>query len=85
MANTGTPDVPPTHTVSAWLLAGGEGRRMQGQDKGLVNWQGRPLAAWVLDSLPASDTTSDAASAEASANAQARAPARLSAIGITAN
>lgn len=85
MANTGTPDVPPTHTVSAWLLAGGEGRRMQGQDKGLVNWQGHPLAAWVLDSLPASDTTSDAASAEASANAQTRAPARLSAIGITAN
>lgn len=77
MADSGTPDVPPTHTVSAWLLAGGEGRRMQGQDKGLVSWQGRPLAAWVLDSLTAMDT--------ASANAQTHAPACLSAIGITAN
>ncbi len=45
----------PSHTVSAWLLAGGEGRRMQGQDKGLVSWQGRPLAAWVLDSLTAAE------------------------------
>jgi molybdenum cofactor guanylyltransferase len=47
----------PPHTVSAWLLAGGEGRRMQGQDKGLVSWQGRPLAAWVLDSLTAEAPT----------------------------
>lgn len=37
--------------VTGWLLAGGEGRRMQGQDKGLVDYQGRPLAAWVLNSL----------------------------------
>lgn len=37
--------------VTAWLLAGGEGRRMQGQDKGLVDYQGRPLAAWVLSCL----------------------------------
>lgn len=37
--------------VTGWLLAGGEGRRMQGQDKGLVDYRGRPLAAWVLDSL----------------------------------
>lgn len=80
MSTQGTCDVPH-HTVSAWLLAGGEGRRMQGQDKGLVSWQGRPLAAWVLDSLPAS--------AELAANTSAKAPchasARLSAIGITAN
>jgi len=81
MVAAGTPNVPPTHTVSAWLLAGGEGRRMQGQDKGLVTWHGRPLAAWVLDSLTASDTEQ----AAASANAQSHAPARLSAIGITAN
>lgn len=59
------------HTVSAWLLAGGEGRRMQGRDKGLVPWQGRPLAAWVLDSLPV--------------DAHDAAPGRLAAIGITAN
>lgn len=78
MADSGTPDVPPTHTVSAWLLAGGEGRRMQGQDKGLVAWQGRPLATWVLDSLTTAPDT-------ASANEQTHAPACLSAIGITAN
>jgi molybdopterin-guanine dinucleotide biosynthesis protein A len=37
--------------VTGCLLAGGEGRRMGGQDKGLVNYQGRPLAAWVLEAL----------------------------------
>lgn len=37
--------------VTAWLLAGGEGRRMQGRDKGLEPWQGRALAAWVLERL----------------------------------
>lgn len=37
--------------VTGWLLAGGEGRRMGGQDKGLIDYQGRPLAAWVLQSL----------------------------------
>lgn len=53
----------PTHAetdseadaVTAWLLAGGEGSRMGGQDKGLVPWRGRPLAAWVLDSVAASN------------------------------
>lgn len=42
-----------THTqpVSAWLLAGGEGRRMGGLDKGLQPWRERPLADWVLQSL----------------------------------
>lgn len=30
---------------SILLLAGGQGRRMGGQDKGLVVWQGRPLIA----------------------------------------
>lgn len=74
MAAPGNPNVPPPHTVSAWLLAGGEGRRMHGQDKGLVSWQGRPLAAWVLDSLVATDRASPITS-----------PTRLSAIGITAN
>jgi molybdopterin-guanine dinucleotide biosynthesis protein A len=34
--------------VSVCLLAGGEGRRMGGQDKGLVNWAGQPLALSVL-------------------------------------
>lgn len=42
-----------THTqpVSAWLLAGGEGRRMGGLDKGLQPWRERPLADWVLQAL----------------------------------
>lgn len=30
---------------SVLLLAGGQGRRMGGQDKGLLPWQGRPLIA----------------------------------------
>lgn len=33
------------------VLAGGRGQRMGGADKGLLDWQGRPLAAWVLDAL----------------------------------
>ncbi len=86
MAAFGTADVPlthtpPPHTVSAWLLAGGEGRRMQGQDKGLVSWQGRPLASCVLDSLP----TSAEPVAHTSDEAQSHVSAKLSAIGITAN
>ncbi len=39
------------HTTDAILLAGGQGRRLQGRDKGLVPYQGRPLAAWVLDRI----------------------------------
>jgi len=35
--------------VSAVVLAGGLARRMSGQDKGLVEIAGRPMAAWVLD------------------------------------
>ncbi|MBI2734496.1 MAG: molybdenum cofactor guanylyltransferase [Aquabacterium sp.] len=50
-------DETTSASVTAWLLAGGEGRRMQGQDKGLVDYQGRPLAAWVLSCLaPQCDT-----------------------------
>ena len=33
------------------VLAGGRGLRMGGQDKGLLAWQGRPLAAGVLEAL----------------------------------
>lgn len=51
---------------------------MQGQDKGLVSWQGRPLAAWVLDSL------ANAAAASPDSDSPT-APPRLSAIGVTAN
>ena len=37
--------IPP---VTAILLAGGEGRRMGGQDKGLISLRGKSLAEWVL-------------------------------------
>lgn len=33
------------------ILAGGRGQRMGGADKGLIEWQGRPMAAWVLDAM----------------------------------
>ncbi len=32
---------------SVLLLAGGRGERMGGADKGLLDWQGRPLIAWL--------------------------------------
>jgi len=38
-------------SVSAVVLAGGQGRRMGGADKGLVEYRGRPLVEWVLDTL----------------------------------
>ena len=37
--------------VIGLLLAGGEGRRLGGRDKGMVPWQGRPMAAWVFEAL----------------------------------
>lgn len=40
-----------TPRIAGLILAGGEGRRMGGVDKGLVDWQGRPMVAWVLDAL----------------------------------
>jgi molybdopterin-guanine dinucleotide biosynthesis protein A len=44
-------DIPP---LSAIILAGGEGRRMGGLDKGLVLYQDKPLVQWVKDALPSS-------------------------------
>jgi molybdopterin-guanine dinucleotide biosynthesis protein A len=35
--------------VTLGVLAGGEGRRHGGADKGLVEWRGRPLVAHVID------------------------------------
>lgn len=32
---------------SILLLAGGRGQRMGGQDKGLIEWHGKPLVAWA--------------------------------------
>lgn len=34
---------------SVLLLSGGRGSRMGGRDKGLIEWQGRPLIAWLHD------------------------------------
>jgi molybdopterin-guanine dinucleotide biosynthesis protein A len=37
--------------VAGVILAGGQGRRMGGADKGLLAYQGRPLIEWVLAAL----------------------------------
>ncbi len=44
-------DNPATAPVAAVILAGGLGRRMGGADKGLVDYQARPLIEWALDAL----------------------------------
>ena len=41
----------PPDEVTAWILAGGEGRRMGGLNKGLQTYQGKPLAEWVIQTL----------------------------------
>ncbi len=38
------PTLPP---CSVLLLSGGRGQRLGGRDKGLVEWRGRPLIAWL--------------------------------------
>src|SRR5688572_4717317 len=44
------PPVASRHTpVSGVILAGGQGRRMGGVDKGLKELRGRPMVAWVLE------------------------------------
>jgi molybdopterin-guanine dinucleotide biosynthesis protein A len=40
-----------TERVAAAILAGGRGSRMGGADKGLINYQGRPLIEWVLAAI----------------------------------
>lgn len=40
-----------TDDVSGVVLAGGAGRRMQGRDKGMVEWHGRPLVEHVVERL----------------------------------
>jgi molybdenum cofactor guanylyltransferase len=37
--------------VTGWILAGGEGRRMDGANKGLQPYRGQPLASWVIRAL----------------------------------
>jgi molybdopterin-guanine dinucleotide biosynthesis protein A len=41
----------PQLLVTGLLLAGGQARRMGGNDKGLLPLNGRPLAAWGLERL----------------------------------
>ena len=43
------PDLSPP--LTGMILAGGKARRMGGQDKGLISYQGRPLIAHVLERL----------------------------------
>lgn len=42
---------PRREDITGVVLAGGRGSRMGGRDKGLVAFNGRPLAAWVIDAL----------------------------------
>lgn len=37
----------PLPSCSVLLLSGGRGHRLGGRDKGLVEWRGRPLIAWL--------------------------------------
>lgn len=37
--------------ITAVILAGGKGRRMAGRDKGLVEFEGRPLITHVIDAI----------------------------------
>lgn len=46
-----TSDRPPV--IIGLLFAGGKGTRMGGQDKGMLNWQGQPMARWVYKALSA--------------------------------
>ncbi|MBC7701659.1 molybdenum cofactor guanylyltransferase MobA [Aquabacterium sp.] len=41
----------PQSEVTGWILAGGEGRRMGGANKGLQPYQGQALASWVIHAL----------------------------------
>lgn len=43
------PATPAPAPCSVLLLAGGRGQRMGGRDKGLVEWRGRPMIAWLHD------------------------------------
>lgn len=46
------PASPPLRPdITGLMLAGGEGRRMGGRDKGLLTVHGRPLAQWTLERL----------------------------------
>jgi molybdopterin-guanine dinucleotide biosynthesis protein A len=43
--------MPVAERLAAVILAGGQGRRMGGADKGLIEYQGRPLIEWAIAGL----------------------------------
>ena len=45
------PDAYPIEDIAGAVLAGGQGRRMGGEDKGLVEIAGRPMVAHVVERL----------------------------------
>lgn len=51
--NTDTSSSQAPLPVIGLLLAGGAGTRMDGKDKGMLHWRGRPMAAWVAEALRA--------------------------------
>jgi len=44
-------DLRDTPRITGLILAGGQGRRMGGVDKGLQRLRGKPMIAWVLERL----------------------------------
>ena len=40
-----------SHPIEGVILAGGQGNRLDGQDKGLIPLKGRPLVQWVIEAL----------------------------------
>jgi molybdenum cofactor guanylyltransferase len=42
---------PTVDDITGVILAGGKGRRINGQDKGLLSFHGKPLIEYVIDSL----------------------------------
>lgn len=42
---------PAKADITGVILAGGKGRRMGGQDKGLIPLGGRPVISWVIEAL----------------------------------
>ena len=45
--------IPANAAITGVILAGGRGSRLLGQDKGLVNFKGKPLIEWILQGLQA--------------------------------
>ncbi len=43
----------PIHHITALILAGGQGSRMGGLDKGLLDFKGRPLVEYLIQALQA--------------------------------